>query len=415
MGGPARYASASRSSRTRWSPLASLAWGHPSPFERRASLSEPNPSEPNALRVLRPARFGAARAGAAARGCGAARALAGRAVMSSAGPVERWFERGPVGHYDRRRQVPRASKPELRGTILARRRTGGEMQLLRIVVVALVAAIAPATASAHGSGPLARTEAGLVRGFTADHTEKFLGIPYAAAPVGARRWRAPAPAAAWHGVRDATQYGARCPQLPSSNGAGSENEDCLSLNVFTPTGPRPRHHRPVLVFIHGGGLINGSGDQHDGAAARAQERHRGRLVQLPARRLRLPRPPVAECRGRRSRLGRLRRPRPAGGDRLGAPQHRRLRGRSAPRHDRRRVGGWLVGLRAAGVAADARPARGRDHPERQLCESAAVCSRERGHGVRRLGGLPGHCDRRRLPAREVAARPARRDGGQCSR
>jgi para-nitrobenzyl esterase len=125
-----------------------------------------------------------------------------------------------------------------------------------------IAIVAPASAAAHG--PVAKTDAGLVRGFSADGVDKFLGIPYAAPPVGARRWKAPAPAAHWHGVRDATRYGSRCPQLPSSNGAGSENEDCLYLNVYRPD--RQRHgNAPVLVFIHGGGLINGSGDQHDGA------------------------------------------------------------------------------------------------------------------------------------------------------
>ncbi len=139
------------------------------------------------------------------------------------------------------------------------------MKSRRMAVVALVAAtviVAPASAAAHG--PLARTDTGVVRGFTADGADKFLGIPYAAPPVGARRWKAPAPAARWHGIRDATRYGSRCPQLPSSNGAGSENEDCLFLNVY-----RPEHRQhgkaPVLVFIHGGGLLNGSGDQHDGA------------------------------------------------------------------------------------------------------------------------------------------------------
>jgi para-nitrobenzyl esterase len=141
------------------------------------------------------------------------------------------------------------------------------MESRRWAVAALVAATAiVAPASAHAHGPVAKTDTGAVRGFTADGADKFLGIPYAAPPVGARRWRPPVPAARWHGVRDATSYGSRCPQLPSSNGAGSENEDCLYLNVFRPERRHDRGHRaPVLVFIHGGGLVNGSGDQHDGA------------------------------------------------------------------------------------------------------------------------------------------------------
>src|SRR3954447_5785619 len=137
----------------------------------------------------------------------------------------------------------------------------------RMPLAALAAAItlfAPAAAHAGAQAPVVRTENGVVRGFTVDGAEKFLGIPYAAPPVGALRWRPPAAAQPWHGVRDATHYGNRCPQLPSSNGAGSENEDCLDVNVFRPA-RLDRPPAPVLVFIHGGGLVNGSGDQHDGA------------------------------------------------------------------------------------------------------------------------------------------------------
>jgi len=139
----------------------------------------------------------------------------------------------------------------------------------RAALAGAVAMVAlPAAASGHErvggqSGPTARTHEGAVQGLTADGADKFLGIPYAAAPVGALRWRAPQPPARWHGVRPATAYGNRCPQLPSSNGAGSENEDCLTLNVF-----RPQHggkRLPVLFWIHGGGFQNGSGDQHDGS------------------------------------------------------------------------------------------------------------------------------------------------------
>src|SRR3954470_770384 len=123
------------------------------------------------------------------------------------------------------------------------------MKSRRMAVATLVAAaviVAPASAGAHG--PVARTETGLVRGFAGDGADKFLGIPYAAPPVGARRWKAPAPAARWHGLRDATRYGNRCPQLPSPNGAGSESEDCLYLNVYRPERRHARGHRaPVLV------------------------------------------------------------------------------------------------------------------------------------------------------------------------
>ncbi len=87
-------------------------------------------------------------------------------------------------------------------------------------------------------------------------------------------------------MRAATAYGPRCPQLASTNGAGSENEDCLYLNVFRP--PHARH-APVLFWIHGGGLINGSGRPARRRADGARERDRRGGDQLPARRVRVPR------------------------------------------------------------------------------------------------------------------------------
>src|SRR5262249_12890421 len=117
----------------------------------------------------------------------------------------------------------------------------------------------PATASGHERGgqssPVARTQQGVVRGLTAEGADKFLGIPYAARPGGALRWPAPQPPARWHGVRPAIAYGNRCPQLASSNGAGSENEDCLTINVFRPQ--QGGRKLPVLFWIHGGGFQNG--------------------------------------------------------------------------------------------------------------------------------------------------------------
>ena len=131
-----------------------------------------------------------------------------------------------------------------------------------------------AAASAHGRShhgqPIAFTQDGLVQGFAAGGVDKFLGIPYAAPPVGSLRWRPPRPPAPWHGVRSATSLPPACPQLANSNGPRSENEDCLYLSVYTPTdahagrGHRGRRALPVLFWIHGGGLTTGTGNQHDG-------------------------------------------------------------------------------------------------------------------------------------------------------
>ncbi|GAA2207868.1 carboxylesterase family protein [Nonomuraea monospora] len=116
----------------------------------------------------------------------------------------------------------------------------------------------------HRDRPVARTESGLVRGARADGVDRFLALPYAAPPVGDLRWRAPQPAPAWTGVRAADAWGNRCPAAASGNGPRSETEDCLYLNVFRPEGARPGQRLPVLFWIHGGGLLNGSANQHDG-------------------------------------------------------------------------------------------------------------------------------------------------------
>ena len=129
---------------------------------------------------------------------------------------------------------------------------------LALAAVALTAPPAAASAS-----PVVMTDRGAVGGAVSGGVERFLGIPYAAPPIGALRWTAAQPAAAWSGVRDATSFGNPCPVLPSTNGPRSETEDCLVVNVWRPAGTTARDHLPVHVFIHGGGLVNGSSAQND--------------------------------------------------------------------------------------------------------------------------------------------------------
>lgn len=90
----------------------------------------------------------------------------------------------------------------------------------------------------------------------------FEGIPYAAPPTGPLRWRLPEPAARWTNVRDAGAPGARCVQLPAVGPGGpSGSEDCLFLNVTAPEpAARDTSGRPVMVWFHGGGFMNGAGD-----------------------------------------------------------------------------------------------------------------------------------------------------------
>ena len=154
--------------------------------------------------------------------------------------------------------------------------------------------------------------------------DEFLGIPYAAPPTGNLRWRPPASPASWEGVRDATQFGPSCPQPPSPFAPpGPISEDCLYLNVYAPTlRSSDEGGRPVLVWIHGGGLTQDAGRNYDGSKLAAD----GTVVVTINYRLgaRLPRAPGARLpAGRPGRQLRL--DGPAGGPALGPAQHRTVR------------------------------------------------------------------------------------------
>jgi para-nitrobenzyl esterase len=112
-------------------------------------------------------------------------------------------------------------------------------------------------------GLVVRTESGPVRGVHNGAVEAFLGIPYAAPPVGDKRWRPPQPAESWIDVREAKAFGAYCAAAKSTNGPRSEAEDCLFINVWRPSDVSAAARLPVYVFIHGGGLMNGSSNQAD--------------------------------------------------------------------------------------------------------------------------------------------------------
>jgi para-nitrobenzyl esterase len=117
-------------------------------------------------------------------------------------------------------------------------------------------------------GPV-ETEGGLVSGIAGrdPSVTVFKGIPYAASPAGEGRWRPPAPAAGWEGIRAAEAFGPSCiqnivperkPWTKEFMTGGGVSEDCLSLNVWT-AAPSRDEKRPVYVYLHGGGFSEGSG------------------------------------------------------------------------------------------------------------------------------------------------------------
>lgn len=102
------------------------------------------------------------------------------------------------------------------------------------------------------------TETGTVVGAEDAQIISFKGIPYAAPPVGPLRWKAPEPAIAWSGLREAKAYGNACPQPVRTEAwaqVGKQDEDCLFLNVWRPKKPGKY---PVMVFIHGGSFVFGA-------------------------------------------------------------------------------------------------------------------------------------------------------------
>lgn len=115
--------------------------------------------------------------------------------------------------------------------------------------------------------------AGALRGIRSDGIDRFLGIPYAAPPIGERRFRAPEPPTAWTGPRDASRFGPTAPQSPYAGSIGDllscpviEGDDILTLNVWTPS-DAAASGAPVVLWIHGGALERGAAAQpsYDGS------------------------------------------------------------------------------------------------------------------------------------------------------
>jgi para-nitrobenzyl esterase len=148
------------------------------------------------------------------------------------------------------------------------------------VALILLTACGGGGSSGGGSPPppsaqgLAKTSCGDYQGNDRGNSWSFLGIRFAAPPIGARRWRSPEAPSCPSGTVAANAYAPVCPQLDGDTGAPEGDEDCLAVNVFAPKAAFPAGRKPVMVFIHGGGNVAGSAREeivagrplYDGAA-----------------------------------------------------------------------------------------------------------------------------------------------------
>src|SRR5262249_53690357 len=131
-----------------------------------------------------------------------------------------------------------------------------------VIVITLLAACAAGsrvTPAPVASPEVVRVDSGFVRGTRTRDAFAWRGIPYAAPPIDALRWRPPQPVTPWTGIREATGFGYACMQSGSSQAPDDSvtgSEDCLTLNVWRPS--NATRALPVMVFVHGGYFTWGS-------------------------------------------------------------------------------------------------------------------------------------------------------------
>ena len=161
----------------------------------------------------------------------------------------------------------------MKQSVVSQNRIGRCLRSIALVFLACVGTVTSASsesmASAANRAPIVTTQEGLLRGTRTEALSVFKGVRYGESAGGARRFRPPMPVRAWKGVRNAKALGSQCMQvnedLPAWQDPSSTSEDCLFLNVWS---PRRSEKLPVMVFLHGGAYLWGSGGVrlYDGAA-----------------------------------------------------------------------------------------------------------------------------------------------------
>ena len=141
-----------------------------------------------------------------------------------------------------------------------------------LLLICGVVYVASTRAYANGN-PTVQTTEGPVKGFLKNGVAEFLGIPYAAPPVGDLRWRPPQAHQSWSKALNAANFGPQCAQVTLLGvfaGPANNNEDCLYLNVYSPNIQGNGEKLPVLFWIHGGGNVDGASDGYDGTKLATQ-------------------------------------------------------------------------------------------------------------------------------------------------
>ena len=145
----------------------------------------------------------------------------------------------------------------------------GAITAVGVVLVGTASCTTQHAPPARSSAPAASSSLvvsianGKIRGKKVGAVDEYLGLPYAAPPVGPLRWKPPRPLpGGWDGIRAATKFAPHCPQSNGVFGQPSTSEDCLYLNVYAPAGNRAKG-LPVMVWIHGGALVAGESNDYD--------------------------------------------------------------------------------------------------------------------------------------------------------